>query len=497
MTASLSKRILTQGSLYGVVPLVNQGAAFLMLPIYSRFLGKEGFGIISLMGAVGTCLGFILIQGLHGAWFRLRFDEQDDTGLRRFEATIIWYLIGSLIVGVGILLLTGEWLAKYITPDVAFYPYGFLTTIYAAATVFVTLAERRFQAEQRASAFAVFGGVRTVLSISLIVLFVAVFKWDAEGKLRADAICAVVMGATALVMIRPGSPALIDRDRLRRVLAYGWALIPHNLAGFANDAIDRLIVSAMLGLEANGVYSMGYKIGAAGLIFATAMNKSYSTLFVTSLKEVETLKSEGNDAGVKERIEAMAQAVLIMVTLIACMVLGITAVARETLMYIAPEFNESWRVVAVIAVATLAWSCYFPFTQSLVYDSRRVRLLAVITVTSAIVNVIGNFLLIRWIGMLGAAWATVISSVVMAAMALRFGQDTTWLPYRWERWWRMFAGCALGLAILWCLDDYLANLPVRLAVKLIVAGLIALYCARSAGVRWADVRRLRMAKEKA
>lgn len=469
-----------QGGVYSLAQLANQGMAFFLLPMYGRLLSDDEFGVISLMGAVGTFLGLLFAQGLHAAWFRLRFEEPDDAGVQRFEATITWYLFASVTFVFGVLLVFAKPLAHWVTPNVPFYPLGFLTSIYAAVTVFVTLYERKLQAQQRAIAFAIFSGARALLMLVTIVVFVAGLRWGALGKIKADAYSAIAMAIVAVALVRPGPPTAVSGKRLIRSLGYGISMLPYELAMLANNLIDRMLINLKLGLAATGSYAMGYRLGSVGLLVATALHRAYAPLFIATVKEVEAARLEGDEVAAQRGLASLAQTSRHAVALTACVSLGMTAVARELLLLVAPTYTESWRVVALVAAGILAWSCYYPFSQAIAYNTRRAWCLAVITVTSAAINIGGNLLLIpRW-GVMGAAWATLVSSVALAVMALVIGQMTTPLPYRWGAWFVMLATSGAGLIGLWAIDVRMDGVAVRLATKILVAVVAMAVCV------WAD-----------
>ncbi|HRX85470.1 MAG TPA: polysaccharide biosynthesis C-terminal domain-containing protein [Phycisphaerae bacterium] len=494
MATSLSKRLFAHGGVYSLAQIANQAMVFLLLPIYARVLPKDAFGVISLMGAVGTFLGLLFIQGLHGAWYRLRFDEDGPRELRSFEATIIWYLTASVAVGLALVIALGHPLARWVTHPIPFYPLGLLTAIYAAATVYVTLLESKLQAEQRPIAYAIFSGARTLLTFGLIILLVVGLHRGAPGKILADAISAVLLAAAAWIVLRPAAPRRASRAKLRRALAYAWPLVPHNMAALANDMIDRVLVNSQLGLAATGVYTMGYRIGAVGLIVATALNRAYGPLFITSLKEVERCRAVGEESTARRALDDLAHASLLTVAVVVCISLGATAVAREALMLIAPTYHDAWQVVAIVAAGIVAWACYFPFSQPISYDPSRVRLLAVITISAAVINIAGNLVLIPHFQLYGAAWATFASSSVLAVLALWIGRTSVAIPFRWRRWQVVLLTCFAGLTALWWMDGHVATLWLRLALKLAVGGAAAAICIRAAGVRWADIQGLRRRK---
>jgi len=255
VASSSAVRLFFHGGIYTLSRLANVALGVVLLPLYARHLGTDGFGTISLMATVGGFLGLVIIQGLPGAWFRLRFDEPDEAGVRKFETTIVWYLIASGLGIVGLVTLLGTPLSRWVTPGIPYLPLGLLTASAAFANVFPALYERKLQVEERPVAFGIFNLGRTLLQAALVVLFVVALDRGARGAIEATTLAAGINMIVSLIMIHPGSWRLVSKPRLARSLGYGIPLVPHSLAGLINDLIDRILVNSMLGLSAVGVYS--------------------------------------------------------------------------------------------------------------------------------------------------------------------------------------------------------------------------------------------------
>ena len=52
----------------------------------------------------------------------------------------------------------------------------------------------------------------------------------------------------------------MDKNLLRQMLTYSIAFIPNTFMWWIMNASDRVMVSAMIGTAANGIYSVSYKI---------------------------------------------------------------------------------------------------------------------------------------------------------------------------------------------------------------------------------------------
>jgi len=483
MNASPAARLFAHGGVYTLSRLSNLVVGVVLLPLYARQLGPDGFGVISLMTTVGAFLGLLMVQGLPASWFRLRFDEPDAAGVRSLESTIVWYLAASGLVFLAVLTLFGEPLARRVTPGIPYLPLGLLTAIAAFANAFPSLYERKLQVDERPIAFGIFNLSRTILSAGLVVLFVVALRRGARGAIEATALAAGLAAVASLGLIRPGWFRRGSKKRLSRSLTYGLPLVPHSLAGMTNDVIDRLLLNAMLGLSAVGVYSMGYRLAAMGQVVAVSLNQAYSPAFIRTVNAAETSRRDGDAATADAALRRVGRLGLLTVAGVSCVVLAICAVAREAIMVLAtPAFSDSWRVVAPVGAGVVAWACYFPFSQSIFYNPRRVRWMIVVTGAAALTNIGANLMLIPKWGIMGAASATLVSDVVLALVAYRLGQSSTPIPYQRGRWFAALACVAAGLVGLWAIDARLDALWPRVLMKILWAAAAAGLTLRAAQV---------------
>lgn len=491
MPSSSAKRLFAHGGIYTVSRLLNQVVGIPLLPLYAHLLGAEGFGVISLLNTVGSFLGFLFIQGMQGSWFRLRFDEPDEAGVRSLETTIVWYLTASGLVILALLTLFGETIAGWVTPGIRYLPLGLLTTITAFTGVYASLYDRKLQVEERPIAFAIFNLARTVLQLGLVVAFVVALRRGAPGVIEATALASGVAAIVSLVLIRPGSFRRVSRSRLAGSLSYGLPLVPHSLAGLTNDVIDRILLNSMLGLSVTGIYSMGYRIAGMSQVAATSLNQAFSPVFMRTLSNVERSRRDGDAAAADAGMQHVGRLGLMTVVGVSCIVLALTAVARELLLVLAtPAFADSWKVVAPVGAGIVAWSCYFPFAQSIFYNPGRVRWMIVVTGLAAITNIGANLVMIPKWGIMGAALATLASDIVMAVLAYFVGQASTRVPYRMARWFGALACVATGLAGLWWMDAHLDALWLRLTIKLAWAAAMAALMLRAAHLPIKEIRQL-------
>lgn len=473
-------KLVKHGAIYVVARVATMGAPYVLLPLFAHRLGREGLGTIELLATASTFLSAILLQGLGGAWVRLRFDYTAREELAAFDATLTYYLLLSNTLALALLALIGPWLAPWLTPGIPFFPLGMMTVLFSATTAFHTLGERKLQAEQRPLAYAVFSLLRVCLSVGLVVAFIVGLDRGVQGKLEADIVWGAALALAAIVMIRPGSPRKVAPEILRSSLVYGLPLVPHTLSALIGGMTSRLLLNGMVGVAAVGVYSMGFRLAWAANVIATALNQAYSPLYVLALKDAEKA-----DADRARQIHAdLGRTSLVSVVLVSCAALAITAWGRELIAVIAtPEFEESWKVLALINASSIAYAFYLPFSQSVLQTHEGTRVLPIATVSSGVTSVVATLVLVPPFGIVGAAVAALAGSVVLALAAYWFGQHRVRLPLERGRWWTVLVTAIGALATFAALDATpMAWLP-RFALKTgVLVAAVALLLAAAGGL---------------
>jgi O-antigen/teichoic acid export membrane protein len=118
----------------------------------------------------------------------------------------------------------------------------------------------------------------------------------------------------------------------------------------------------------------------------------------------------------------------------ALVVLGVSFYAHPLAMLVFgkhyPEYSPGLFIVPIILMAYLAQGWYTHFTAG-VFIRSRTRDLPWITLIGAVITLAANLTLTPRYGMAAAAWATLLSYLVMAAALGRVSQGVYPVPYEW------------------------------------------------------------------
>jgi O-antigen/teichoic acid export membrane protein len=232
--------------------------------------------------------------------------------------------------------------------------------------------------------------------------------------------------AVALVMLwRAGGPSL-DEGLARRALAFGLPLVPHTLFGWVLNVSDRWLLGLLLPMTAVaaraeiGIYSLAYQLAYAVDLLAQSFNAAWVPFYYRHGDSPQgTVIHRETTSMVMAAFGALSALLAINAELI------VTVIAR-------PEFGPAAGIVPILAVGFLAHAFYIAIVTVL-FHARQTRILPIITGLSALLNVGVNVVLIPTLGTTGAAWATLLAFVFMAAATTVAARRVRRVSVDWPR----------------------------------------------------------------
>lgn len=279
-----ARKLLGASAVYGLGSVLVRGLAFLLLPLYTRFLSPAEYGIVALTVACTVVLGMLYPLGLRGAVSRM-FYEGGTPEERKERLGTLWIamMVSSAVMALA-LDRAGPALGRLLLPDVPFEPY----LRYAVWTAFVGVLAQTplvlLQAQERATSYVALT-LGAALVTAVITIFLVVRGGGAEGYLRGALIGGAVAGVPYLVVTLRQIRPVVRWSVLGSALAFALPLVPHTVAGWALEMSDRAILTRLVPLHDVGVYSLGYQLGGAMGLLTTAFNAAWIPFLFGTLKE--------------------------------------------------------------------------------------------------------------------------------------------------------------------------------------------------------------------
>ena len=293
---------------------------------------------------------------------------------------------------------------------------GFLTL----AACYHSVCEQYVRACGDTVLYAKQGLLNTLLVVMLNILFLTVLHLGVTGYVLsvgvADTICTAYLVLKRRLWrrltIRP------NRNLLRKMLRYSIPLIPTTVFWWITSVSDRYMISAMLGSEANGIYTVANKLPTMLTLLSGVLMQAWQYSAIS-----ESKNSLQEQTAFYSNVWLGLSAALFL----ACS--GMIALAKIEIRILADAaYQEAWQYVPVLCAAMLL--CAFTSFMGSVYTVTQKSGLSFWTsLLGAGINIALNALLIPSpLGVQGAALATLTSYLIVFLVRARNARQL--IPFR-------------------------------------------------------------------
>lgn len=437
--------------LFSNLPLpVLKFRTYLWLVIFSRAFGPTGYGAWALFLVtldIGThlasmTLGNSMMRFLSGE----RTQEEEN---RAFSSVLLAVLVSSASLGI-ILLSFSRPLAGWIfrAPE-----YQVLVLILAPTLIFDVMFEEMrglLRARRRNRAWAFFTLARVIPETAATVVVAWVFHsvlatasvYLAGSILAAGCGLLYLIGSQNYRMRRPSQAVLTG------YVPYGLALVPGAIASALSFSADKYLVGYYVGVHAVGIYSVCFTVSALGFFFVGPIND-------VLLPEISALW----DGGDRERFYRRFSGVQKFVFGFAAGATALLVVFPETIVRLltSQAYSSGGHTLAILGFQGVFMSVVMLYVV-LLYVRLRTITTSLLWMGMGMVIVVADILLLPRIGIAGAGYSQLLSSVVGAAVVV----GLNWNIFRHTFPLRWFLQAGLAFAAVYCMGMAWPDVPAGL-----------------------------------
>lgn len=399
-----------QSAVWGVGGVLIKVASFIMLPLYTRYLRPTDYGIWELLDLLMSLLGMLLNIGVTTAVLKYYAAAETSEERRRVISTsfVFAFLTGSIV------FVTGWALIPVVThalfgPDVSSI-YLFLSFTVSVMAYVANVPYTLMRAKNRAELLVTYDAVGTAVVLVLNVYFVVALKLGLVGVLLSPLVVGTCKTIILFYWTRHDIGISIDSKQLRQLLVFGGPLILSNITMFVLNFSDRFFLREFRSLEIVGVYAVGYKFAyILNFLVIQPFNMMWQGRMFVIHKQVDYRR-------IFRHMFSLYSLLLI------ASGLGIALFGSAAVPILVDHRYRG--AIAIIPVVTLAYVFQGTgsFLQVGMFLASRTALIGIVSATAAIATLLLNYFLIRSFGMMGAAAATLLGFLILAAGSYIFSE---------------------------------------------------------------------------
>ncbi len=437
-------------------------ASFGAVYAFTRLLSPAEYGFYALaLTAMGIAYT-VSVTWAEAAAYRFSGAARDQAAQADHVRTTLVLLAGSAALAIALMTCL-----ILLTPDPVLQMALAAATGTMALAPLVNAAQEMNRAHQRVTRYST---LRVVQDIGAFFIGTLLAWQTGLGPAAPFAGLACVLALLAVIegsrLWRESHGGRFDLARLKPYIAYGVPVALALALNIALDAGDRILIALFLGPEAVGVYAAGYGVAdkTVGLLCIWAAAAGGPMMMAA-------WEREGPDA--VHAVSAQVARTLMLIAAPAAAGLALVAEPLAEVMIGEDMRQQAAQIIPWIALSGLINGFVLHYVSEAFQLSRRTGLRAGLMVIPAVANVLLNCLLLPWIGLMGAVYATVacyaLALVLLAVVSRRHAP----LAWPWLDFLRIAGACA-AMAIVVRLLPALGGFPELLLKASVGAGVYVL-----------------------
>jgi O-antigen/teichoic acid export membrane protein len=407
--------------IYGVASMFPALLGFVLLPFYSKHLSTTEFGIIAAMGVLSSIFAVFSNLALDRAAFRFYFDSTDPTERKKVLSTFFFGSIGIATVFFALLVFSRPLLTRAY-PEIDFYPFYFLTIVTISISVCEGFVMGYFRISEKPRQYLYMIFLTVCLQGGLIYYFVLIKNEGALGQIHALLFSALVLLPVYFTVAYRNFSFSFDLKLFKQGVSFSWPFIPTLLIAWVLNWSDSVFIANYSSMSEVGLYSMAYKISMVFFMLTGAFAVSYQPVFFRKANQVD---QEGAKRDIYSIIHVACRGFILTAFLLALFSEDIVRLLLDS------KYRDIYSLIRVILLSHIL-AAIMGISSNLYYlQSKRSKLQLAVVGTSALVNLLLNYLLVPSYGMYGAAWATVISMIILTVMHYHFSKTCYFINIFW------------------------------------------------------------------
>lgn len=392
---SKGKDLAKNTAIVSIGKICTQLITFFLLPVYTTVLSNEEYGVVDLLNTLTSLLLPIATLQIEQGVFRYLIDCREN---KEKQTTLITTIMRFMIIQLIICIIIFLCASPFIHNE---YKYFLMANLVMG--MFSTILLQICRGLGDNPTYAIGSFITGALTVVLNVIFIVSFHWGAYGMLGATAISNLLCSVYIFMkkkIYKYIKPKQYDKTTLKEIIKYSVPLIPNMISWWIVSASDRTIISAVIGIAQNGIYSAANKFSGV-----------FTTLY--SVFNLTWTESASININSEDRDEFFSKILDFVIRFFGCLCLGTIAVMPFVFnVLINEKFAEAYYQIPILILGSV-FNILVSFIGSIYVAKKLTKEIAKTSVIAAIINIGVNVVLIKSIGLYAASISTVIAYVLM------------------------------------------------------------------------------------
>lgn len=408
MITNDSQKLFNNSIFYSIGTVLSKAVGFFLVPIYTYFLTSEDYGIGTTLTTFVSTFGIVVMLSLRAAMIRF-YNDYDKEDKRRFVGTILCFVLINAAVICSLLCIAHPLYERILFKDIDFFPYVFWGVLSLGAEGIYLVYQSLTQARQDGKTFSLNSIVYLFFHFFAVVLLVAVLKLGALGMILSCFVTNFCFAAYGVIsMCRKHMLVFcLNRQMLVKALKYSVPILPHNLANNLNTYAVKLIINNFVGYAVSGLYTLASQFSTIVNMVQNSVNLAFRPWFVEQMQNGEEGRAQ------------IKHTSCMLMSILSFFCVGVSLFSKEVILILAEKtYVDAWLFVPVFVLGQLISYIYFCHVQTLMYNIRMSKYVAVCSFSGLLTNVLLCLALVEKLGVYAMLIALIVSRIVLCTITV-------------------------------------------------------------------------------
>ncbi|MDD5069562.1 MAG: oligosaccharide flippase family protein [Candidatus Omnitrophica bacterium] len=404
--------------IYSVANTAFRFTPIILLPILTRRFSPEEYGIMASFLACLNIAQMVVVMGGANSVIRAYFDRQDDPD--RFAR----FVFNTCLINIGVSLLIALFFLLFGSRvNNALNLSGriiFLIPVLGLLSVFFSYPQKLAVFERKPLVYSLFSGLYMTFELMASLFFIFCMSMSWQGRIAGILVTRLIAGFGSLWYLKNRGfwRPVFDFTVMKDSFAYGFPVFIHSLGVVLLSSMDRLFLNSYEGPAATGIYSVAVTIvGVTGIVIA-AFGFTWTPILFKHLKEAKE-KSKKYLVLATYKTGVIMTIGMLFFALLVPFLLKVVAGER----YQSANIHLNWLCAGAL------FNGLYVTVSGYIFYFKKMKLLALISISITIIGVLLYPTLIKLNGPLGAAQANCAIFFIRFLAMLVFGYLVCPMPW--------------------------------------------------------------------
>ncbi len=377
---------------------------FLMLPLYTRWLGPDQFGLAELVNTYSNIIISLATCCMADAIFIFPKTANEEGKCKYFTSGLSVAILGIALAFLLSLILKFDFFSKLGT----FHSNSIQIAILSSCLFLQNYTQQFTRSIDKMKVYSV-GGIVLSAAIALYAFLLIPF-WGTDGYIYSLALANITAACYSFFVSESYKYlSLKFWDKLFAVdlLKYGAPLVPNAVMWWLVDGVNRPIMEAELGLAIIGIYSVASKFPSVLNVISGAFSNAWGI-------------SVSEEYGKEDFNQYFNQIFKLVFFLLMIFSFMMSIFAKPIIsIFAAPEYIDAYKLLPILLLSVILANAS-GMVGGIFMAMKQSKDFFYSSIYGATISVIATLILIRLYGAYGVAWAAVLSFFVMTIVRLSY-----------------------------------------------------------------------------